>query len=267
LLDLEYSREQVENRRLDLFLPEQDANGGCILFIHGGGFSGGSRKQWRPVAEHFCKQGFVCVSAGYRLAPKWIFPSQLEDVRLAMAFVRSNAERYGFSPSRIAAQGSSAGGYLVAMLATIQPGDSIGATPELMIQDTRPNAAVCYCSVTTFRPWGGHGESVAQFLGKTEREAPELYRAASPQDRVCGKEPPFLFLHGDADETVSVAHSVMMCNALRGAGGDAEVVLLPDVQHGYGYGVTTPAQLESVAHVGRFLRSRFCIPEPMPAAC
>ena len=179
-----------------------------------------------------------------------------------MSFVRSHADRYGFSPSRIAALGSSAGGYLVAMLATIQPTDSFGAIPELTMRDTRPNAAICYCSLTTLRPWEGHEQFVAKFLGKTDVEAPELYRAASPQDRVCGHELPFLFLHGGADKTVALAHSIDMCNKLRRAGGHAEVVILPGVEHGYGYGVTSPAQKESVAHVGRFLRAAFRLPEP-----
>ncbi len=251
--DLPYSSRFPDEGRLDLYPPEGDGNGAALLFIHGGGWSAGGRKQWRAVAEYCAGEGFWSASMSYRLAPTHRFPAALEDARLAMAWLRSRAAEHGFGADRIGAVGSSAGGHLVAMLATLSPEDPLGLSPELPPTDTRPNAAFCYCPVVSLH--SGRPESApledcyATFLGATEPEAPELYRIASPLDRVRGGEPPFLFLHGDADTDVPPAQSLLMAERLRSVGGEAEVLLLPGVGHGFGYGMETEAQRRAAGEV------------------
>jgi len=250
--DVPYSRAFPDSRKLDLFMPDQP-NGGGILFIHGGGWSGGSLRQWHDVADHFCRRGYVCASAEYRLVPETRFEGQVEDVRLAMSFFRAHAGEHGFAAGRIAAVGSSAGGHLVAMLATIAPGDPLGLTDGLDVTDTRPNAVVCYCPVVTVHESDRLSEACRALMGAPESEAPGRYRAASPIDRVTGAEPPFLFLQGDADETTPPAQAKTMSDKLRESGVESELILLPGVGHGFGYGVTTAAQVEAVGHAERFL--------------
>lgn len=258
-----YSRQHVDARTLDLFLPDSQANGCGILWIHGGGWRAGARAGWHEVAKHFCQHGFACASIDYRLAPAWPFPAQIEDVRLALRYLRSRADDLGFAPDRIAAAGSSAGGHLAALVATVGPEDPLGLTPELALRDTRPNAAICYCPVTYMRrfidPSAELLSAVTDLMGATPEEAPALYLEASPCERIDGSEPPFLFLHGDADTTVPLEHSTEMARRLQAAGGNARVVVLPGVGHGFGYGVTTPAQQDSVREVGAFLQGVFAL--------
>ncbi len=257
-LDLPYSDRFPDSRRVDLYPPTAPALGAALLFIHGGGWSAGGRKQWRAVCEYCAGEGFFCASLSYRLAPAYRFPAAVEDVRLGMAWLRARAEQYGYAPHCLGAVGSSAGGHLVAMLATLAPEDPLGWTPELACPDTRPNAAFCYCPVVSLH--SGRPESALleecyhAFLGATEEQAPDLYRLASPLHRVTGGEPPFLFLHGDKDTDVPLAQSVLMAERLRAAGATAEVVVLPGVEHGFGYGVATEAQRRAVAEVVRCAR-------------
>lgn len=261
LLDVVYSPADPDVCRLDAFLPESAPNGCCIFFIHGGGWAGGSKESWHAVMEHFVRQGYVCTSATYHLVPGWHFPRQFEDVRTAMAFVRTHASEWGFDPRRMAVFGSSAGGHLAAMLATTQPDDDLGLTTEMSTRETLPAAAVCLCSVLTChaddRAHEGIPGMVARFLGTTEEESPEVFAAASPIDRVRGKEPPFLMIVGDADKTTPVGQHEDMRNALRRHGVSAQLIVLPGVSHGHGYGVTTDAQQQMLAHVGRFLTAVF----------
>ena len=258
-LNIPYSRRFPAIRALDLFLPDaKRANGAAVFLVHGGGWSGGSRGQWHTVALHLCNLGYACASAGYRLVPRWKFPCQIEDVRLAMGYFKARARQYGFAPDRVAAMGSSAGGHLVAMLATIGPDDRLGQSGELRVRNTRPNAAICYCPVTSLHV-GTETKSVladiaTPFLGRKESAAPALYRSASPLDRVTGDEPPFLFIHGDADDVVPLSHSTGMAAALRQRHVKAKTVTLAGVNHGFGYGVLTGAQKQSIRHVERFLR-------------
>lgn len=257
-LDVPYS-DVHDLTRLDAFFPGANGNGRCLFLVHGGGWSGGNRQQWHGVAEHFQQLGYFTASAGYRLAQADRWPAQIEDVRTAFAYVRSRAGEYGFEPNRIAAMGSSAGGHLVAMLATTGASDSLGLRAPSTSMDTRPDAVVCYCPVTTLTDHklqsGRLTAPYADLIDGTESEHPGTYRNASPLHRVTGDEPPFLFVHGDADSTVPVGQSEAMAQRLGEAGVRTELQVLPGVGHGFGYGTTTEPQRMSLALVEAFLDS------------
>mgnify|MGYP006298125229 FL=1 len=254
-LNLPYSSHHQDVRLIDLFLPEpHEQNGRAILLIHGGGWQGGTRAGWHGVARHFCGMGYVTACPDYRLSPRWHHPAHVEDVRLAMGWFRSRAVEYGFEPDHVAALGSSAGGHLAAMLATIPDDDPLGVTDELPLGHTRPDATICYCPVLDVAAWTEtHYGGVEAFLGVPPHRAPELCKEASPPARITGEEPPFLFMHGDADQTVPLEQSRRMAELLREAGVRAELMVLPGVGHGYGYGVETPAQKQSLARAETFL--------------
>lgn len=258
-LDIPYSQHIQDHRRMDVFMPDK-GNRAAILFVHGGGWCKGARTQWHAVAEHFCNRGFICASASYRLAPQFRYPAQVQDVRLAMAYVLRSTRPWGFDADKVAAVGSSAGGHLVAMLSTIAPDDPLGTSPEIAGADTRPAATVCYCPVTQLG--SGElpetvGEAVGKLMGCPQDEAPDLYSEASPIERVTGDEPPFLFLHGDADGTVPLEHSTKMAERLVDKGAEARVEVLSGVDHGFGYGVSTDAQKAAVAEMETFLDQVF----------
>ncbi|GAA3409089.1 alpha/beta hydrolase [Paenibacillus hodogayensis] len=166
------------------------------------------------------------------------------------------AERFRFDPGKTVALGSSAGGHLAAMLATIADDDDLGFSLEMRIRDTRPQAAVLYCPATILHPADNFDSlkpSIEKLFGATEAEdAP--YSEASPYDRIDNRTPTTLLIHGDKDDTIPLEHSVRFRNKLDANGVRAELVVLPNVPHGFGYGVTTPAQLESLAAIESFLR-------------
>lgn len=256
-----YSRKYSESRCMDIFIPEANPSGICILFIHGGGWCAGNRASWQPVARHFCQMEYTCVSTGYRLAPESQYPSQVEDVRLAMSYLKEKAADYKFDPQKVAAMGSSSGAHLVLMLATITPEDELGYSEEMNILDTRPRLAVCYCPVTTVHLytelWQGRPslpEFVPKFMGTEECKHPELFKEASPTDRIKGGEPPALFVHGDADTTVPLIQSQIVCDKINRFGGNAQLAVLPGARHGFGYGVDTPAQKEAIKLTEEFIK-------------
>ncbi len=95
--------------------------------------------------------------------------------------------------------------------------------------------------------------TIEKFMGTTEAADPARFVVASPIDRVDGAAPPFLMIVGDADPTTPVtAHEAMLAR-LTASGVWAKLVVLPGVKHGFGYGVTTPDQLETVRLAGDFL--------------
>ncbi len=254
---LAYSNDYVQFRKMDLFRPDV-SNGSCLLFIHGGGWSAGSKEQWHDVCRHFVKLGFVCASISYRLLPDYIFPSQIEDARLAMQFLKRNAAKFEFDPQSIAVVGSSAGGYLAVMLGLIAETDALGRVPELEMKDTKPQAVIGYCPVVTL--YSGR-ESAHQLMGGTPQQMPESYMMASPDKRAeSGRSdfPPYLLIQGNEDETTTLQNTSKFCHHINTNGGTASLIVLPGIRHGFGYGIKTTAQRQSIAHVELFLeRHRF----------
>ncbi|XP_006771196.1 PREDICTED: arylacetamide deacetylase [Myotis davidii] len=90
-----------------------------LFYIHGGGFCLGSAAQYsydvlsRRTANRL---DAVVISTNYRLAPKYHFPNQFEDVYNALKwFLRKDILKgYGVDPKRIGISGDSAGGNLAA---------------------------------------------------------------------------------------------------------------------------------------------------------
>jgi len=140
------------------------------------------------------------------------------------------------------------------MLMTIDPEDDLGAAERLPVRDTRPAAAVLFCSVTTFLAGDGtpnYRDAVSAYLGPRAAD-PDWVRLASPAERVTGREPPTLLIAGEVD-TLTPAHiHALMCDRLQEKGVAAELVVVPHGQHGFEIAYQTP---EVVARVDAFLRT------------
>jgi triacylglycerol lipase len=96
---------------LDVFQP--DAAGGkprpVLLFVHGGGFVRGDKKQTDNMVLWGVANGMVGVDINYRLAPKDPWPAGAKDLASAIAWTRANIAKYGGDPNRIVLWGHSAG--------------------------------------------------------------------------------------------------------------------------------------------------------------
>jgi acetyl esterase len=89
----------------------------AVLYIHGGGFFGGSIDLEHSGAVRTARElGVVVVSVEYRLAPENPFPAGLEDCYAALTWLHQSAGELGVDAGRIAASGGSAGGGLTAGL-------------------------------------------------------------------------------------------------------------------------------------------------------
>jgi triacylglycerol lipase len=111
-----------ERHLLDVFVPEAPAAGprAVLIFVHGGGFTGGNRRS--PTAPAFydnimlfaARNGMVGVNATYRLAPKHPWPAAAEDLGAAVRWVSENIATHGGDPARVFLMGHSAGAVHVA---------------------------------------------------------------------------------------------------------------------------------------------------------
>ncbi|XP_019490491.1 PREDICTED: arylacetamide deacetylase-like, partial [Hipposideros armiger] len=90
-----------------------------LFYIHGGGWCLGSNafKGYDLLSRWTADRlDAVIISTNYRLAPKYHFPAQFEDVYTALKwFLHPKVlESYGVDPGRVGISGDSAGGNLAA---------------------------------------------------------------------------------------------------------------------------------------------------------
>lgn len=70
---LTYAEIQGQKLKLDLYLPENVQSPPLLVWIHGGGWRGGSRKA--PKLGEMVQHGFAVASISYRLTDKELFPA------------------------------------------------------------------------------------------------------------------------------------------------------------------------------------------------
>lgn len=123
-----YATVGTQQMLLDLYLPTGASPPyPCIVNIHGGGWSGGSRYPINNVMSTLLNSGFAIASVSYRLTSQSgqygagvsvTFPAQIHDVKGAVRWLRANAATYNIDPNRFGSYGTSAGGHLSALLGT-----------------------------------------------------------------------------------------------------------------------------------------------------
>lgn len=197
----------------------------ALLMIHGGGWAGGTKQEFKAAAEWFAQQGLVPILIDYRLTTsgaRW--PAQANDVEHAVWWVRENASVLRIDPARVIALGGSAGGHLAAWLATTDRRNQNG-TPS------RVNLLV-----SLWGPWDlsvppeflrpDANDMIRSLLG--ERNP----REASPLFNIDRHAPPALLIHGARDELVPPSQSARACNALNAVQVQCELLLLDREAHG-----------------------------------
>ena len=221
--DIVYATPGGVELRLDAYLPNGTETTPAVLVVHGGAWRGGSKQQLALYARELAARGYAAFAISYRLAPDHRFPAQIEDCRAAVKWIRKNAKKYRVDPKRIGAVGYSAGGHLVALLGCT------GADKEHA--DTRLAAVVAGGAPCDFRDFPARAKVLADWLGGTRQEAPDVYTAASPAAFVSAKAPPMFFYHGTDDRIVKSDDPAAMVKALKEAGVEAELYLVEGAGH------------------------------------
>ncbi len=106
-----YIQESSESMPLNRIKP-------AILVLPGGGYNYCSDREAEVIALAYLNAGFNAFVLRYSLGQKSAFPRPLRDAEKAIEYIRDNHNRFNINPNWIAGIGFSAGGHLLAMLAT-----------------------------------------------------------------------------------------------------------------------------------------------------
>ena len=128
--DLRYytgEEENEEKHRLDLYLPKEGKNSPLIVWIHGGAWAAGDRKYEEKICRSLSAHGVAVAAISYRMSPGlWMHPSldkgiqhpeHVRDACRSIAYLKEEANKYGYDPDKIIIAGYSAGAVMSAQIA------------------------------------------------------------------------------------------------------------------------------------------------------
>lgn len=205
-----------------------------VIYIHGGGWVGGSKEASVLAIVPYLEMGFNVVNVEYRLGRVARAPAAVEDCRCALRWVIRNAKEYGFDTERLIVTGASAGGHL-SLTTGILPSDAGFDAECISRASPRVAAIINYFGITDVADLtaGKPNEKsyTVSWLG-SQRDRKEIADSVSPIHYVNGDLPPILTIHGDADRIVPYAHAVELHKRLEGAGAQHELLTIPGGGHG-----------------------------------
>ena len=219
------------NRKLlcDIWQPPDgvERSGLALVYLHGSAWYLLDKDfGTRPLFRQLAAQGHVIMDVAYRLCPEVDIYEMVGDAKRAVAWMKSNAGKYGVNPERIVLGGASAGGHL-ALLAGYTPDHPQLSPGELQGRDLSVRAVVSYYGPTDLKACYQHtnqarlvdlpkveiglpGSATMKkdatqagrldvLLGGHLHEIPEIYALASPVAHINPDCPPTLLVQGESD--------------------------------------------------------------------
>ena len=234
-----------EELALQLLKPMWKSEGGkgypLVVFIQGSAWTKPNQFWQIPQLSRLARRGFVIASVTHRSCWTDPAPAFLKDVKTAIRFLRKNAAEYDIDPARVCAWGTSSGGN-TALLLGLTGGDPAFEEGENLEQSSSVKAVVdCFGPTDLVKMiddqfaaqpkdsenllWALGGRNEDTYCENLTRISPIAY--ATP-----GRElPPFLILHGDADELVLYEDSEALYEKLTACGYSADLVHVTGAPH------------------------------------
>jgi acetyl esterase/lipase len=228
-------------QKLDVYLAQSDAPLPAMIFIHGGGWRGGSKNSVPGWLMNAVRDRWLSVvSVEYRFTDVEPHPAQVNDCLRAIQFVRHNATKWNLDPQRIGVTGGSAGGHLSLWVALHDDTAVADANDPVERQSSRVACAVSFAGPTDW-----------SLLSKLEHKHPAYrqllgYEPGTPTEEMDAKakvdvspisfaskdDPPVLQIHGDKDDIVPIEHARNMNERLKSVGVKTELVIIAGANHG-----------------------------------
>ncbi|MDO6597948.1 sialate O-acetylesterase [Oceanihabitans sp. 2_MG-2023] len=193
-----------------------------IVFFYGGGWSGGTPRQFYEQSRYFAQKGMVAIAAEYRVNKiHGTTPfDAVTDAKSVIRWVREQAKTLGVNPNKIVASGASAGGHLALCIDVIEGYEDVR---EEVSVSSKPNALILYNPVldTTEK---GYGMDKVGEKKKTD---------ISPNHHIKKGVVPTLIFHGKADKIVPYENAERFYELMKESGNDCQLESYEGKGHGF----------------------------------
>jgi acetyl esterase/lipase len=256
-LDVTYCTMDGTPVKMDVYYPASGGPWPVFLYVHGGGWNKGDKAEgagWSYLNAH----GYLVISLNYRLADYNVkFPAMIQDVKCAVRYLRAHAWEYNLDPEHIGALGASAGGHLVALLGTSDPGAGWDVG-EYADQSSRVQAVVAEAVFSDFtQPMPNSIATAIYFaLGALPGMKNPTTQAASPVTYISPDDPPFLIIHGEKDGYAPLTQAEELNQMLLAAGVNSSLIIVHNGEHslqGASGQPTDPTQEQIAVSIFEFL--------------
>lgn len=214
---------------MNAYRPMEPGRNPTIIMIYGGAWLTGSPSANETFSQYMAARGYTVMAIDYRHAPRYKFPTQIEDIKIALEFIQQHANEYDIDINRIALMGRSAGGHLAKLtgfqsqVLPIRAIVSYYSPVELTLGYEDPPSPDPLDIQAILR----------SFLGGTPQELPELYRQASPYEYVKSGLPPTLLIYGKRDHVVQSKYGRALYEKLNRNGNTTVFIEVPWSEHAF----------------------------------
>ena len=244
-----------KSQLLDVYPAKTAKPAPVMVYIHGGGWRGGSKNRIPGFLAKANDEGWLAVvSVEYRFTDVAIHPAQVDDCSRAIQFVRHNAKKWNLDISRMGVTGGSAGGHLSAYVALRDDKADSDSDDPVERHSSRVSFSIPFAGPTDWSLLATieHAHpAYRQLLGyepgtPAGKMSKRLKEDVSPLTFVSKDDPPMLIVHGDADVIVPYEHATVLEKALKKKGVNVELMRVKDGRHNVaGAGVPATAKRAS----------------------
>jgi acetyl esterase/lipase len=221
----------------DVIRPADNANGAGLLYMVSRGWVSNYFDLDKAMAASE-KQGgrfFSLIERGYTLfmvrhgsSPYFKAPDAVDDVRLALRYIRYHASKFDVNPERLGVFGNSAGGHLSLMLGTTSDDGDAAAEDPIGRTPTKVAAVVAYYPPVDLRRSSPPSAHTSPLNFDTD-----LQDSVSPILHVTPDDPPTLLIHGDKDASVALSNSERIHDAFKAANVATNLIVIEGAGHAF----------------------------------
>ncbi len=199
---------------LDFWQAEGEGPRPLLVYIHGGGWTGGDKKRSPAQFQPFLDKGISYAAINYRLSTEAPLPAPVHDAARGIQFLRSKAKEWNIDPNRIALTGGSAGACTSMWILYHDDLADPKSKDPVERESTRVTAAAVSSGQVSIDPkviaeWLGPnvlkhrminlavGEKTIEDALKNYDKHHDLYVEFSPYNQLTKDDPPLLMTYGN----------------------------------------------------------------------
>ena len=233
---------------LEIYPEKSSKKAPCIIVCPGGSYSWHDREaEGVKVCQWLQNNGITACLLNYRvqgifqfvthsrlIVPGRQYPKMLQDIQMAIHYLRQNADRLCIDKNKVGAMGFSAGGHLVMLAAEMYDTDFLTRKGIKVVESLRPDFVASIYPVVTLRGEYAHKRSRRALLGEYRKYSDIMRDSLSLELHVKKDCPPVFLMNCKDDPVVKYQNSELLDSALTANGVPHKYIQYQTGGHGFG---------------------------------